>query len=185
MEYTAVPLSTGFKYFLLSFTLAMRMLKTKLLFVADWLGFSEANGRSFGAEASVQLNTTALDVLKRVSKVELPWLSQGNSKSKTPLYLRVARPSHKNGVWFAFSRRMKLTSQNNKIYEIWVLCMFCGMAQCLWTRIIWANFTKISFEWKTVLVLTIHLNTIFVAESYTAQFYRIETVGIWWRTLKF
>ena len=72
MEFTIVLLSTGFKYFLFLFTLAMCTLKTKLLLVTDCLGFSEANGRSCLAEASVQLNTATLDELKRVCGVESP-----------------------------------------------------------------------------------------------------------------
>ena len=72
MEFTIVPLSTGFKYFVFLFTLAMCTLKTKLLFVTDCLGFSEAKGRPCRAEASVQLNTATLDALKRVYGLESP-----------------------------------------------------------------------------------------------------------------
>ena len=43
--------------------------ENKLLFVTDCLGISVANVRSYRAQASVQLNTTTLDVLKRVPGV--------------------------------------------------------------------------------------------------------------------
>ena len=44
--------------------------ENKLLFVTDCLGISVANVRSYRAQASVQLNKTTLDVLKRVPGVE-------------------------------------------------------------------------------------------------------------------